>query len=108
MIYRIDNGGYKMPDGVHITGLPAHQVTGSLLIIEGKIFLQQLPVYFAAHIIEQPLGCGLKGHLIGKTQNTGEKRHSQQAGYKLGEQIVILFSHYVIHNDAGYVRVDNG
>ena len=91
MIYRIDNGGYKMPDGVHITGLPAHQVTGSLLIIEGKIFLQQLPVYFAAHVIEQPLGCGLKGHLIGKTQNTGEKRHSQQAGYELGEQIVILF-----------------
>lgn len=97
-----------MPDGIHVTGLAAHQVTGSLLIIKGEVLFQQLAVHFAAHIIKEPLRGRLKGHLIGKAQDAGEERHSQQTGYKPGQQVVIARYYHIIYNNTGYVGVDNG
>ena len=55
-----------MSDGIHIACLAAHKVTGTLFIIESKIFLQQFAVDFVTHIIENALGSGLKHKLIVK------------------------------------------
>ena len=49
-----------MQDGIHISGLTAHKVTGSLLIIKGKVLLQELTVHFVPHVIQNTLGCRLE------------------------------------------------
>ena len=59
-----------MADGIHVSGLAAHKVTGSLLIIKGKVLLQELTVHFVPHVIQNTLGCRLEDKLIVKAQGT--------------------------------------
>ena len=51
----IDNIGRKMPYGVHIARLAAHQVSGLLPVKEGEIFHQKFAVEAVPHIIEHAL-----------------------------------------------------
>ena len=66
-----------MPDGVHITGLPGHQIAGSLSVIKGKVLLQQLTVHLVAHLIKCALGCNFKHDLIEEAKHTPNGRHTK-------------------------------
>ena len=97
-----------MPDGFHISCLAAHQVAGTLPVIEGKILLQKLAVYGAAHIIQNALGSRLEDQLIQETQHTVQQCNRQQTYNQLWQQIIIAGLDDIIHNNAGNIRIDNG
>ena len=53
-----------MPDGIHIASLTAHQIAGSLFIVEIKILLKQFAIDLSSHIIKNILGGSLKNNLV--------------------------------------------
>ena len=59
----INNKCYEMSDCIHITCLPAQEITGTLLIIECEIFLKKLAVYGITHGIKNILRTGLEDDL---------------------------------------------
>ena len=66
-----------MSNGVHISRLAAHQITGSISIIKSKIFLQQFTVYRVTHAIKHALRTSFKHHLRRISKDRADGRHGK-------------------------------
>ena len=64
-----------MPDGIHISRLAAHQITGLLSVEKREVFHQKPAVEFIAHIVENALGTGFEDDLVGEPEDTPYQSH---------------------------------
>ena len=89
-----------MPDGVHITGLSGHQITGPVLIIKGEILLQELAVYGVTHTVKHTLGTDLKHDLRSITQDSLKCHNPKQTADQNRKKLIISSRNDIIYDPA--------
>ena len=89
-----------MPDGIHITGLSGHQITGPVLIVEGKILLQELTVYGITHTVKHALGTDFKHDLRSITQNSLKRHNPKQTPDQNRQKLIISSRNNIIYDPA--------
>jgi hypothetical protein len=69
-----------MTHGIHVTSLTAHQITGAVVIVKGKILMQEFPVNSIPHVKKDTLTGAFKKHLSKVLETLTENTHSKKNG----------------------------
>ena len=107
LIDRINRRSGKIPDRVHIAGLPGHQVAGPVPVKELKIFCQQLLIDRVPHLIQDPLGTGFEIVRDNKTQNASADSRPKQNRQKTRQRAIITALDHLVNDQSGDSRTDD-
>ncbi len=97
-----------MPDGIHVTGLPTHQVTSLFVVKKVQILQQQATEKLIAHIVENALRTALEDHLMGETQGAPHQCHRKQDQDQSRQLVQCPAPDHVVHDTPGDIRIYNG
>ena len=97
-----------MTDRIHISGLTAHKITGTVLIVKCKILLQKLAVHLIAHTIQHSLRAFLKKNLGKETAKTFNNDRSQQKCDQIWQHPGLPVINNIIHDHSRNNRIDKG
>ena len=101
-----------MTNSHHIACLTAHQISGSVSVIECKIFLKQASVNAVSHIVEHILRARFKKPLRNEPQHSTDNLtsyHQSNGCRKNAESVLDTFSvpYNVIHYDTHDLGIDH-
>ena len=79
-----------MSDSIHITGLAAHQVTCSVLVVKSKILLKKFSVNSVTHTVKNILRTRLKKHLRKKSAYSSYYNSNNKHDNKIFKHTVLF------------------
>ena len=99
-----------MPDCHHVTGLSAHEVTGSAPVIEGEVLLKEIAVYAVSHVIEHILRSCLEQIQKDKSKDSSynsDTDHKKQEFWKKLCSDILAIAYDVINDEASDPWIDD-
>ena len=97
-----------MADGIHITRLAAHQITGPVAVIECKVFHQELAVHRIPHFVEYTLGTNFEIVRNHEAEYTSYCSYQKQYENKQGKLVVLPAADNIIYYFSADDRVNDG